>query len=1451
AFQMYNFWFANGVTPRGSSVIPILAFNFRDRVSTDVNSRVIEFLSLKEWVTLTNFPANTFSDGTAPIGYTLNPKNHRRITIDNSAKTMVITNLIRNTLVGATAPTIRTERYSINVREIISDYAAIVQLSEAPNAEFPAPASGTFELDQRYAYLEVPAGETAVATEQRTRDARIIFATVGAGNTIDAVKASATALQTEKEWNVAAKDFALNQLETSADGAGISEKAFRLQHSIVTNANLPEFAFYYTYSPATGSINPTNDTIAALNQWTPDNWLAFRPLIRRSNGTPGNPTTITNMELARSSVGGAENYNYTNVMKIMQADTPRTVLQLAGTTPNTPITAPETLSFSNLFMAVEYGTGINDRLAKVTFAGSRADVLTRLNAKTTYNYFQGGTATNSGSHEEVVNIAAVENRGIEWVTVSNTIHNSPTAATPGLTGQYAIPMDPANNIGDGDDYSKVRFDFNSSTNFILDPINKTVQELRIVTTAGVTRTNTFVYGYTVMESSFEPSLSPTNALGLPTAPNAIHQNRRYNLVLRLEGFGDYKNLFLAGEIGRFDASKADPVDTSNGAGGIAGVESERYKARLIFGTNITTAKAALKFMQTHRSWNFVTRVALTQRSPLLDSTETTRLGLFQLTGDSNVTIEPTNSGNFYDRLATATGAESNVIDTGNFTNLSFFRNSDEIPFVVISSIQSNVLAQVRYRIEVAQNFFADANPARRSNDVIFSLDSQGSPLNNKFIGIRRHDTEIGTLKGNVFSMFIGDSPAAVLAEMGDLNAGADELTKVLPITLRYTKDMTRVAGSANATVDSSGDLFIPLLTNTAAGIFASLDSERIYLPTSNSVWTYDNTTKLMTIRYTAPSVGGVAGSYLDPLSGTLKANNSTESYRVIPVLTLAKPEGSDLSKGRGVILLRSDETSGTPGFLHNKYLTIVYHGSRASGTIITGADFVYMAPADTLNEATNTVKTASTDAQFTVLAPYSALDLSPLNKFVSIRNPDDPASFPSTWALSSTDPGTTNNYQFDPSNTLLFKMTQENLDDRVIFVENVATPVNATGYTGATTRQTVRYRLDLTHAVPLAGSANIQNNSRQIGIKLIGGQYVTTGTPSGQPSTNPGTTPPDMFLVVRTARLTTPASPELDASWQAISDESLYIGYAPQGAQSSAGGTGAYNAFTNGAGNPVDPYGVAAYTGALPRAAINYYFRTIATDNLNFMTTAQNTIATNTYSTGTPGTGNVPQLFFRFNVGTGNGHAHGWGGLDNGVISMNVGFTSELIAGNNNPTSQTANGRLANFWIRPIRIVDADTFIFQLYNGQAVHASAGGAFVNYTSGTAKPINYTLEQLTSYVSNKYWIIRAGSGSELWRARITNGSTAAEALQNLGTLTSPNLAPDFGLNRRVLTNIANGIEYVGNADVNHLVKTVETPPTGLSAAEAEALYVNRIPRQLELDNFTNWVFSTDKTTPSVTV
>ncbi|MGL5721944.1 MAG: hypothetical protein ACRCY4_06065, partial [Brevinema sp.] len=1476
AFQQYNFWFENGVTPRAGASVPILAFNFRDRVNTDVNSRVIDLMAANPWVELTNFPGTTFNDAPgnvkAPaIGYVLNPVNHRQITIKNFDKTMEVKTLSRSLTSGTVSTSLA--RYSINVREVISDYAAIVQLSANPNTEFP---NASPPLDQRWVYLEVPSGENAVQTEQRTRNARIIIG--AAGQSEVELKAARAALDAQGEWNAANMDFALNQLDTTT---GISEKAFRQLHARIPLATGREqFSYYYSYSSAS-SLNPTNDTVLAQLQWDDKNWLAFRPIIRRAggDGALGIDTPITNFELARRKAG-ADDYNYTNVINVMQADTPRTVFQLAGTLPNTQIT-PENFSFSNLFMAVEYGTGINDRTAKVVFADTRANVLSRLNAKTTYNYFQGGMATNSGSNEEVVQQTVVNGRGIEWVTVSNTIHN-PTgigvnSGLPGLAGQYAAEMDFNDNIFDGDDYSKVSYDSTSTTNFILNPTNKTIQEIRVTTdpATSVTTTNAFIYGYTVIESSFIPSLSPINSAGLPTAPNPRVDRNRYQLVLRLEGFGDYKNLFLAGEIGRFRATETDPGLTNGGSTVYpAFPEAETFKARLMFGIDVASAKAALLFMQTNRTWNFVTRVRLTKPSPILDADATAGAltGLNIKTKDPVFTTPIPNSS-FYARLATATGAESNVIDPGNHTNFSFLKNDQDIPFVTITSVRSNVDAQVRYRLEVSENFFdASAPVSRRSNDVIITLDNAGSPLHGRFVGIRRN-TARGTIAGDVFSMVIGgtlitnedgttqsvpNTREGILQIMGVVNTtDSDTLSKMLPITLRYSNDMARDTGSANPAAGTKGDLFIPMLVNNAAGIFAALDDERVFLPNSNSVWTYDDTSKLMTIRYSAPSVGGVQQKYFDPISKTEKDNNSAESYRVIPVMTTIPVTGSDSSKGAGVVLLRSDDSQAgsVPGFLHNKYLSILYHGSRASGTIITGAEFVFTTNASTLRDVTNLTSGSSTAARYTVLAPHNALNLAPLERFVAIANPDDSTSFPSTWALSSTDPGTTNNYQYDPSNTLLFKMTQENLDERVIFVENVFTPVDAAGYAGATVRHTVRYRVDLIHSVPLTGAASIQNSSRQIGLKLIGGRYITSAaqTPSGLPSTDPGGDIPDMFLAIRTARLTASATPELDSSWQPISAESLYLGYAPQGAQASAGGTAAYASFTGG-GGPNDPYGVAAYTGSLiNNAAVAYYFRVLAEDSLNFMTTPQNTIATNKYSTGVPSAATAPQLFFRFNVGTGNGNSHGWGGVNAGVPSMNVGFSSELIvkdiAENNIAPIDATRTRMANYWVRPIRIVDQDTFIFQLYNGQALPAVAGGGFNGYTSGG---ITYSLNQLNTYVSNKYWIIRAGSGSELWRARITNGNTAAEALQNLGSLTSPNLAPESGLNRRVLANIANGIEYVGNADVDITIPIVNNPAdASVSAANKELIFKNRVPERLELDNYTNWVFSTDTGNPSVTV
>ncbi|MGL5721603.1 MAG: hypothetical protein ACRCY4_04305, partial [Brevinema sp.] len=650
--------------------------------------------------------------------------------------------------------------------------------------------------------------------------------------------------------------------------------------------------------------------------------------------------------------------------------------------------------------------------------------------------------------------------------------------------------------------------------------------------------------------------------------------------------------------------------------------------------------------------------------------------------------------------------------------------------------------------------------------------------------------------------------------------------------------MARVAGSANP--DKAGGEFIPMLLKPEAGVFTSLDAQRIYMPTSNSVWTYDDTTKLMTVRYSAP--GGL--QYDDPISKTLKANNSTESYRVIPVMTPTAPNGTNLSRAHGVVLFRSDDSSSrTPGFLHNKYVSILYHGSTGT-TALTGTYFVFMTNANTLREATNLTATASTSALYTVLTPYETLDLSPFNKFIAARNPDT-AESPSTWAIA-TSSGTTNNYQHDPSNTTLVKMTQKDLDDRVVWVETITTPVNAsTGIYGATTRQTAKYRLDLIHTVTNEiANPYIANNSRQIGFKLIAGTYSTSAAdaPSGIAGTDPGTTPNEMFMAIRTAKLITPTAPENDASWEAIADESLYIGTATV---ATDGVKPIYDAFVSGA-NPREPYGVAAYTSAIDRATINYYFSILANRSINFMTTAQNTIAQNTYNTGAIGAGNSPQLFFKFNVGRDGGH--GWGGGDIGVLSMGVGFNSSSIVAAANPSTLIDGSRMAHYWIRPIRRVDANTFIFQLYGGQ--NAPGSGSFATGPGFTEGGITYTFAKLNSIVANKYWIVRAGEGSELWRARITNGSTPSEALQNLGALSSPNLAPAAGINRRVLQNLANGIEYVGNADVDPTIVRSATPNT-LTPAQQDIVFGNRVPTQLELDNYTNWVFSTDTANPSVTV
>ncbi|MGL5722484.1 MAG: hypothetical protein ACRCY4_08805, partial [Brevinema sp.] len=992
AFQMYNFWFNNGVTPRGGSVIPVLAFNLRDRVSTDVNSRVIELMSADRWVTLTNFPAGSFTDDrTHGIGYTLNPVNHRRITIDNFNKVMIVTNLVRNSLLPETSSSkvaFKFERYNINVREVISDYEAIVQLSAAPNTDFPEVNP---ELNQRYVYLGVPAGTGAAAIEQRTRDARIIIAEPGAGNTPEALKATLQGIQNENEWNAAAMSFALNQLVTTADDpVGVSEKAFRNSHTLTTEPGIGNvFSYFYSYSP-TGTINPIDDTIAPQLQWDVNNWVAFRPLIRRSGGDPGDNTVITNFELVRK--GGGGDYAYTNVMKILQADTPRTVFQLAGTTPNTPITVPANTSFSNLFVAVEYGTGLNDRLAKVAFSTSRADVLSRLNAKTTYNYFQGGMATNSGIYEQIVNRGAIFQRGVEWVSVPNTIHNDP--ANGGLFGDKPN-IDPALNILDGTSYDNVVFNPNATTNFVLDPINKTVQESRIVsvTTGSVAtvRTNSFIYGYTVVESSLEPTFSPLGADGLPTVLSPRAENIRYKVVLRLEGFGDFKNLFLAGEIGRYDASVVDPSDNNGGNVSYSDKEIERYKARLIFGTNVTTAKAALSFMQAKKSWNFITRSRLTKPSPLLDNTDLSTpalIGLNTRTGDKPAT--GIDNLNFYSRLATATGAESNVLDVGNHTNFAFFKDGSDISFVTITSIQSNVSSTVRYRLEVAENFFASPSATRRTNDVIFSLANEGSPLHSQFIGLRRNSAG-GSISGAVFSIIIG-AEANVIAQMGavDTPEGDDILSETLPITLRYSNDMVRDAGSANSSPTTKGDLLIPLLTGSATGVFSSLDADRVYLTSSNATWRYNDTTKLMTVTYVAPSIAGVQQKYHDSISKTDMENNHSESYRLIPVFTSQSPSGPTERTGRGVFLLRSDESSAPLGFLHNQYMAIRYYGT-VEDTATTGAYLVFMTNASKLSDAVNFIANAnsSTDKSlYTLLAPYSALDLTPLNRFVSIRNPD-------------------------------------------------------------------------------------------------------------------------------------------------------------------------------------------------------------------------------------------------------------------------------------------------------------------------------------------------------------------------------------------------------------------------------------------------------------------------------
>ncbi|MGL5253706.1 MAG: hypothetical protein ACRC9L_01595 [Brevinema sp.] len=1437
AYEMYNYWFQNGVNPRGSSVIPLLAFNLRDRVTTDINSRVIEFFSSNPWVSLTNFETGTFSDGTARVAYTLHPKNHRRYTFDNFNRVLIVTNVKRPALTGTTAPTFTYERYSINVREVVSDYAAVVQLAVAPNTAFP---SVNAELDQRYVYLEMPAGDTAAATDQRTRDARIIIAGEGPENTVAAVKALRDSIHAENEWNVANMDYALNQLDTSVDVAGISEKAFRTQHILTpAAAGAQEFSFYYTYSPA-GNINPTNDTIAAQTQWNPDNWLAFRPIIRKV-GTA--ESIITNFEIARHS--GANSYNYTNVLKVIQADDTRTIFQLAGTQPQTQIT-PENISLSNLFMAVEYGTGINDRTAKVVFSDTRTGVMNRLNAKTTYNYFQGMMATNSGDHEEIVNQVIVANRGVEWVTVSNSIHN--TVANGGLTGQYGSTIfDPAMDIKDDDDYTKPIYSTTATTNFILDPINKTIQEYRIVPDTsvggGVSRTNTFVYGYTVIESSFEPSLSTVGANGLPTAPNTREDNLRYQLVVRLEGFGDYKNLFLAAEVGRFDATQADNISGHDAQIVRTDSELERFKARLIFGETVNSAKAALEAMRTRKSWNLIARARLTKPSALINSVDPARLGLFQTTGDQTITGDGTNSSDYYARLVTATGAESNVIDIGNHTNFVFHQDATDIPYVTVVSIQSNVPSQVRYRIEVAENFLTPTTPvSRRSNDVVVILDNAGSALHGKVVGIRRHSAQYGTIDGAVFSMVIGgtvvtnaagvertipNTTAAIVSEMSAIDVtDTAALEALLPITLRYSNDIARVPGGVNDSLN--GNDFISLLSADQAGIFSSLDGDRVYMSSSNATWNYNNTTKLMTITYTAP--GG--GRYEDPISSTEKANNSSEAYRVIPVMTLNAPSGTPVARGQGVVLLRSDENSGTRGFLHNKYVSIIYHGTPRD-TAIEGAYSVFLTNASTLREATNLMSDASSAALYTVLTPYTTLDLTPLNTFLAINNPDNATMLPSTWAFMQSSVST-NNYQFDPSNTTLVKMTQNDLDNRIIWLETVSTPVNSSGYTGTTSRQTVRYRVDMVHTLATTAGAHLSNNNRQIVLKLTSGRYTTSAAeaPSGIAGSNPGTEVPDRYIAIRTSKLVNAANPSVDASWQAISRETMYLGL------SETSAVDAFSSFTGGAG-AIDPYGVAAYTASLDRHAIGYYLSVLAQNANNYMTTPLGDRTTNTFN----GATGVPQLFLQYNVGTGNG-AHGWGGANMGVPSMHVGLSSLDIVGTSLETMPTS--RRLNYWIRPVRIVDENTFVFQIYGGQALQSTAGGAFADYTSGG---ITYNTALVNSVVSNKYWIIRAGNGSELWRARITNGSTAAEALQNLGTVTSPNLAPDFGLNRRVLTNIANALEYIGNADVDPTV--VRTLTASSTLAQTNALYSNRVPVQLEVDNYTNWIFATDKNNPSVTV
>ncbi|SFB74547.1 hypothetical protein SAMN02745150_00557 [Brevinema andersonii] len=314
-------------------------------------------------------------------------------------------------------------------------------------------------------------------------------------------------------------------------------------------------------------------------------------------------------------------------------------------------------------MAIELGTAINDRLMKVGIGDSPEAAQNALNLHVIWNYMDKEMAI---ANDRVIE-EAIKRRSNIWISYRD------------------------NMIDDSDpnpSYSSA-----NTTNALFIRGNKTIKMQYVATQNGITETLEFIYDYTMIEDE-----STTKG------------------VLRLSGYGEFADMFMAGELG-------------------SGVKQNR--AQIAFGTDTEKSKQALEQLKSSGKWNL-----FEHKSLLIGHQVLTTLVAQHKTKDSVVKV--TGGTGIFDVYG-----EKN---TKKYT----FDTSQTDPTVTVETIVTGVVASHTHTVEMTQD--------RSSTEGTFQLINSGSPDHSKYFGIKIDNDNTHLFSDNdldvVTGYFTSDMPEA-------------------------------------------------------------------------------------------------------------------------------------------------------------------------------------------------------------------------------------------------------------------------------------------------------------------------------------------------------------------------------------------------------------------------------------------------------------------------------------------------------------------------------------------------------------------------------------------------------------------------------------------------------------------------------------------------------------------